>query len=123
MLSDTSTLLPTVLPTPQCTHTSTLLLTYSHLHFYSCRSVLDKIKYIEAESNQVHLDDPPTNSRLQTDIIQCYHSQMINSIQATTEDIAMQVDMGMEMVAAVRGVKVEEIYKLVGTHHRQYRAQ
>ena len=28
----------------------------------------------------------------------------------------MQVDMGMEMVAAVRGVKVEEIYKLVDTH-------
>eukprot|EP00731_Ephydatia_muelleri_P029072 Em0020g716a len=28
----------------------------------------------------------------------------------TTENIAMQVDMGMEMVAAVRGVKVEEIY-------------
>ena len=34
----------------------------------------------------------------------------------TTEDIAMQVDMGMEMVAAVRGVKVKEIYKLVDTH-------
>ena len=33
----------------------------------------------------------------------------------TTEDIAMQVDMGMEMVAAVRGVKVEEIYTLVDT--------
>ena len=27
------------------------------------------------------------------------------------EDIAMQVDMGMEVVAAVRGMKVEEIYK------------
>ena len=33
----------------------------------------------------------------------------------TTEDIAMQVDMGMEMVAALRGVTVEEIYKLVDT--------
>ena len=28
----------------------------------------------------------------------------------------MQVDMGMEMVAAVRGMKVEEIYKVVDTH-------
>ena len=34
----------------------------------------------------------------------------------TTEDIAMQVDMRMEMMAAVGGVKVEEICKLVDTH-------
>ena len=34
----------------------------------------------------------------------------------TTEDIAMQVDMRMEMMAAVGGVKVEEICKLVDAH-------
>eukprot|EP00731_Ephydatia_muelleri_P017622 Em0010g720a len=34
----------------------------------------------------------------------------------TTEDIAMQVDMRMELVAAVRGMTVEEMYKLVDTH-------
>lgn len=33
-----------------------------------------------------------------------------------TEDIAMQVDMGFEILAAVRGVKVEEVYSLVDTH-------
>ena len=34
----------------------------------------------------------------------------------TTEDIAMQVDMRMELVAEVRGMTVEEMYKLVDTH-------
>ena len=34
----------------------------------------------------------------------------------TTEDIAMQVDMGFEILASVRGVSVEEVYKLVDTH-------
>jgi hypothetical protein len=33
-----------------------------------------------------------------------------------TEDIAMQVDMGFEILAAVRRVKAEEIYSLVDTH-------
>ena len=34
----------------------------------------------------------------------------------TTEDIAMQTDMGFSMLAAVRGVEVSEIYKLVDVH-------
>ena len=34
----------------------------------------------------------------------------------TTEDIALQVDMGFEILAAVKGVKVEEVYSLVDTH-------
>ena len=34
----------------------------------------------------------------------------------TTEDIAMQVDMGFEILASVRGVGVEDVYKLVDTH-------
>ena len=34
----------------------------------------------------------------------------------STEDIAMQVDMGFEILAAVRGVKVEEVYSLIDTH-------
>ena len=34
----------------------------------------------------------------------------------TTEAIAMQVDMGFEILAAVRGVKVEEVYKMIDTH-------
>ena len=34
----------------------------------------------------------------------------------TTEDIARQVDMGFEILAAVKGVKVEDVYKLVDTH-------
>ncbi|QQP51201.1 Hypothetical protein FKW44_012475, partial [Caligus rogercresseyi] len=34
----------------------------------------------------------------------------------TTEDIAMQVDMGFEILASVRGVSVEDVYKLVDVH-------
>ncbi|QQP38893.1 Hypothetical protein FKW44_019596 [Caligus rogercresseyi] len=34
----------------------------------------------------------------------------------TTEDIAMQVDMGFEILASVRGVSVEDVYKLVDAH-------
>eukprot|EP00058_Branchiostoma_floridae_P018115 XP_002603604.1 hypothetical protein BRAFLDRAFT_93148 [Branchiostoma floridae] len=34
----------------------------------------------------------------------------------TTEDIAMQVDMGFEILASVRGVSAEDVYKLVDTH-------
>ena len=33
-----------------------------------------------------------------------------------TQDIAMQVDMGFEILASVRGVCVEDVYKLVDTH-------
>ena len=47
----------------------------------------------------------------------CPYSLPILSIHGeATEDIAIQEDMGMEVVAAVRGVKVEEIYQLVDTH-------
>ena len=34
----------------------------------------------------------------------------------TTHDIAMQVDMVFEILASVRGVSVEDVYKLVDTH-------
>ena len=34
----------------------------------------------------------------------------------TTEDVAMQVSMGLSMVAVVRGVTSDEIYKMVDTH-------
>ena len=34
----------------------------------------------------------------------------------TTEDIAFQVDMGFEILALVKGVSVEDVYKLVDTH-------
>ncbi|KAI9548371.1 hypothetical protein NQZ68_010593 [Dissostichus eleginoides] len=34
----------------------------------------------------------------------------------TTEDIAMQLDMGFEILASVRGVSVEDVYKLVDAH-------
>ena len=34
----------------------------------------------------------------------------------STEDIAMQVDMGFEILAAVKNIKVEEVYCMVDTH-------
>ena len=34
----------------------------------------------------------------------------------TTEDVAMQVSMGLSMVAAVRGVTSDELYKMIDTH-------
>ena len=34
----------------------------------------------------------------------------------TTEDIARQVDLGFEILAAVRGVSVKQVYSLVDTH-------
>ncbi|KAJ8411822.1 hypothetical protein AAFF_G00154600 [Aldrovandia affinis] len=34
----------------------------------------------------------------------------------TTQDIAMQVDIGFEILALVRGVSFEDVYKLVDTH-------
>ena len=72
----------------------------------------------------MHASDSTTKKGVGQFIVQglhvgqdCPYPLPILSIHGeTTEDIAMQVDMGMEMVAAVRGVKVEEIYKLVDTH-------
>ncbi|KAH3729443.1 hypothetical protein DPMN_055414 [Dreissena polymorpha] len=36
--------------------------------------------------------------------------------QATTEDIAMQLDMRYKILALVRGVSVEDVYELAGAH-------
>ena len=33
-----------------------------------------------------------------------------------TEDIAMQVDMGFEILALVRGVSIKDVYSMVDTH-------
>ena len=71
----------------------------------------------------IHASDSTTKKGVGQFIVQglhvgqnCPYPLPILSIHGeTTENIAMQVDMGMEMVAAVRGVKVEEIYKLVDT--------
>ena len=40
----------------------------------------------------------------------------MNICGETTEDIAMQVDFGFEILAAVKKEPVEDIYKLVDTH-------
>ena len=45
-----------------------------------------------------------------------YPLPLLSIYGETTEDIAMQVDMGFEILGAVRGVSAKEIYKLVDVH-------
>ena len=105
------------------------------------RNIREKLNLIEAEtlSNAVseiskakenddraitHAIDSTTKKRLGQFATQGIHIgrnvpfplPLINIAGETTEDIALQVDFGMEVLAAVQGKEAKDVYKLIDVH-------
>lgn len=91
----------------------------------SLNLVVEKVEEEKQKSMMItHASDSTTKKVVGQFIVQGLHVGQDNPfplpilpIQGeTTQDIAMQVDMGFEILALVRGGSVEDVYKLVDAH-------
>jgi hypothetical protein len=87
--------------------------------------VVDKVEEEKQKGKMItHASDSTTKKGAGQFMVQGLHVGQNNpfplpilSIHGeTTEDIAMQVDMGFEILASVRGVSAKEVYSLIDTH-------
>ena len=108
------------------------------------RNIREKLNLIEAETlsnaaseiskaNEIdnraitHVIDSTTKKRVGQFATQGIHIgrnvpfplSLINIAGETTEDIALQVDFGMEVLAAVQGKEAKDVYKLIDVHMTQ----
>ena len=87
--------------------------------------VVDKIQEEKQKGKMItHASDSTTKKGVGQFVVQGLHVGQDNPFPLpilpihgeTTQDIAMQVDMGFEILASVRGVSAADVYKLVDTH-------